>query len=92
MVIRSHMNLRWRKRSIPCLEKAALMRVREVKKLPVIRIPQQAAVTLTLSQTEIITRAQEAFDNAQKAQQDGDWAKYGEYLKELDKYLNMLSE
>ena len=46
----------------------------------------------SLSQTEIITRAQEAFDNAQKAQQDGDWAKYGEYLKELDKYLNMLSE
>ena len=46
----------------------------------------------SLSQTEIITRAQDAFDNAQKAQQDGDWAKYGEYLKELDKYLNMLSE
>ena len=45
----------------------------------------------TLSQTEIITRAQEAFDNAEQAQKDGDWAKYGEYLKELDKYLNMLS-
>ena len=46
----------------------------------------------TLSQTEIIAKAQEAFDNAQKAQKDGDWAKYGEYLNELDKYLNMLSE
>ena len=46
----------------------------------------------SLSQTEIVTKAQEAFDNAQKAQQDGDWAKYGEYLNELDKYLNMLSE
>lgn len=45
-----------------------------------------------LSQTEIVTKAQEAFDNAQKAQQNGDWAKYGEYLNELDKYLNMLSE
>lgn len=45
-----------------------------------------------LSQTEIIANAQEAFDNAQKAQQDGDWAKYGEYLNELDKYLTMLSE
>lgn len=46
----------------------------------------------SLSQTELVTKAQEAFDNAQQAQQDGDWAKYGEYLNELDKYLNMLSE
>ena len=46
----------------------------------------------SLSHTEIVSRAQEAFDNAQKAQKDGDWAKYGEYLKELEKYLNMLSE
>lgn len=45
----------------------------------------------SLSQSEIITKAQEAFDNAQQAQQDGDWAKYGEYLDELDKYLNMLN-
>lgn len=45
-----------------------------------------------LSQTEIITLAQEAFTNAQQAQQSGDWAKYGEYLRELEKYLNMLSE
>ena len=45
-----------------------------------------------LSQTEIIQRAQDAFDNAQNAQKNGDWAKYGEYLNELDKYLNMLSK
>ena len=45
-----------------------------------------------LSQTEIVNKAQEAFENAQQAQQDGDWAKYGEYLNELDKYLNMLSK
>ena len=45
-----------------------------------------------LSQTEIIAKAQEAFENAEKAQKDGDWAKYGEYLDELDKYLTMLSE
>lgn len=45
-----------------------------------------------LSQTEIIKRAQAAFDNAQNAQKNGDWAKYGEYLNELDKYLNMLSK
>ena len=46
----------------------------------------------TLSQTEIIKKAQEAFDDAQAAQKDGDWAEYGEYLKELDKYLNMLGK
>lgn len=45
-----------------------------------------------LSQTEIIKRAQEAFDKAEAAQKDGNWAKYGEYLKELDRYLNMLGE
>ena len=45
-----------------------------------------------LSQTEIIKRAQDAFDNAQNAQKNGDWAKYGEYLNELDKYLNMLNK
>ncbi len=45
-----------------------------------------------LSQSEIIEKAQEAFGNAEEAQKDGDWAKYGEYLNELEKYLNMLSE
>jgi len=45
-----------------------------------------------LSQTEIIKRAQEAFDKAEDAQKNGNWAKYGEYLNELDKYLNMLGE
>ncbi len=45
----------------------------------------------SLSQSEIITRAQEAFDKAQDAQQSGNWSKYGEYLNELDKYLNMLN-
>ena len=45
-----------------------------------------------MSQTEIISNAQEAFDNAQSAAQDGDWAGYGEYINELEQYLNMLSE
>lgn len=46
----------------------------------------------SLTQTEIVKKAQSAFDNAQKAQQDGDWAEYGEYLDELEKYLNMLGK
>lgn len=45
-----------------------------------------------LSQTEIIKKAQEAFDKAEDAQKNGNWAKYGEYLNDLDKYLNMLGE
>ncbi|NLD19405.1 MAG: UPF0182 family protein [Clostridiales bacterium] len=44
----------------------------------------------SLSQSEIVEKAQEAFNNAESAQKDGDWAKYGQYLSELQKYLNML--
>ena len=44
----------------------------------------------SLTQSEIIEKAQEAFNNAEAAQQDGDWAKYGKYLDELEKYLGML--
>ena len=46
----------------------------------------------SMSQTEIINSAQEAFANAEEAAQNGDWAKYGEYLNELERYLNMLGE
>lgn len=53
---------------------------------------EEGADEETLTQTEIIANAQEAFDKAQEAQKSGDWAKYGEYLDELEKYLNMLSE
>lgn len=53
---------------------------------------EEGTSTESLSQTEIVNLAQEAFTNAQQAQQSGDWAKYGEYLKELENYLNMLSQ
>ncbi len=46
----------------------------------------------TMSQAQVIANAQKAFENAQKASQDGDWAAYGQYLDELEQYLNMLSE
>lgn len=45
-----------------------------------------------LSDTELITLANEAFDNAQAAMQSGNWAKYGEYLTQLETYLNMLAQ
>ena len=46
----------------------------------------------TMSQAQVISNAQQAFANAQKASQEGDWAAYGQYLDELEQYLNMLSE
>ena len=44
-----------------------------------------------MSQSELIQKAVDTFEKAQEAQQDGDWAKYGEYLDELEKYLNKLA-
>ncbi|MDO5491546.1 MAG: UPF0182 family protein [Bacillota bacterium] len=46
----------------------------------------------SLSQTELIEAAQAAYDSAQDALKDGNWSKYGEYMKELDKYLNQLAK
>ncbi|MEG1068033.1 MAG: UPF0182 family protein [Anaerovoracaceae bacterium] len=42
------------------------------------------------SQTQLIQKAVEAYQNAQNAQQNGDWAKYGDYINQLEKYLNKL--
>ena len=39
----------------------------------------------------LIRRAVDAYNNAISAQQSGDWAAYGRYLKELEDYLNRLS-
>lgn len=43
-----------------------------------------------LSQSDLIEKANEAFNNAQEAQQDGDWAGYGRYMDELENYLSQL--
>lgn len=43
-----------------------------------------------MSQADIIKKAQEAYDKAVEAQQNGDWKAYGEYLKKLEGYLNKL--
>ncbi|MCR5481276.1 MAG: UPF0182 family protein [Clostridia bacterium] len=47
--------------------------------------------TGVLTQNELIFKASEAYNNAQSAQKSGDWAGYGRYLSELEKYLNLLS-
>ncbi|MBQ6621483.1 MAG: UPF0182 family protein [Mogibacterium sp.] len=43
-----------------------------------------------VSTAELIRKANEAYDNAVEAQRNGDWKKYGEYLAELEGYLNEL--
>lgn len=45
----------------------------------------------TMTQEELIAKAQEAFNNAQEAQQQGNWAAYGTYLDQLEDYLNQLA-
>lgn len=42
------------------------------------------------SQKDLIRKANEAYENAVNAQKGGNWKKYGEYLDELEKYLNQL--
>ena len=41
---------------------------------------------------ELIAAATKSYEEAIAAQEDGDWAAYGNHLKDLEKYLNLLSE
>ena len=45
-----------------------------------------------MSNAELIQAAQAAYDDAQAALQSGDWAKYGECMDDLEKYLNKLAK
>ena len=51
--------------------------------------PEIPTADLTLDQ--LIQLANQAFTDAQAAQQSGDWAAYGNYLKQLESYLQQLS-
>ena len=51
----------------------------------------QGGESSALSQDELIDKAVTALENAQNAQQSGDWAAYGEYLDELEDALNQLT-
>lgn len=58
-------------------------------------IPQVPSNNNTVVDTEIkekIKTAKELFDNAVEAQKNGDWAKYGEYIKSLQNVLNELNK
>lgn len=41
---------------------------------------------------KLIQKANEAYENAVNAQKSGNWKKYGDYLDELEKYLNQLED
>lgn len=45
-----------------------------------------------MDQSQLIAKANDLFENAQSAQKDGDWSKYGEYMEELQKVLQRLEE
>ena len=45
-----------------------------------------------LTTRELAALAAAAYENAQKARQQGDWSKYGKYLDELEGYLNELTK
>ncbi|MGN1333786.1 MAG: UPF0182 family protein [Anaerovoracaceae bacterium] len=45
-----------------------------------------------MSQAELIAAAAAAYENAVEAQKKGDWASYGKYMDELEKYLNKLAK
>jgi uncharacterized membrane protein (UPF0182 family) len=51
----------------------------------------ESDVPEAMTQAELIAKAQEAFKNAQEAQQQGNWAAYGTYLDQLEDYLNQLA-
>lgn len=42
------------------------------------------------SKSSLIKKAQDAYNKAMAAQQSGDWAAYGKYIKMLESYLNKL--
>lgn len=44
------------------------------------------------SKADLIQAAQAAYDQAQEALQNGDWAKYGECMDDLEKYLGKLAK
>lgn len=45
----------------------------------------------TGNKKDYIKKAQEAYENAINAQKEGDWAAYGKYMDQLEKYLDKLN-
>ncbi len=47
--------------------------------------------TENMSVREIAELVQDYYSKAQTAQRNGDWAQYGEYLDQMEEYLNKLT-
>lgn len=54
------------------------------------KAPAGGGSTAAPTQVELIQKAQESYDQAMKAQKEGDWASYGKYINELETYLKQL--
>jgi len=52
--------------------------------------PDGPPTTPDITQAQLISRAAAAFDNAIRAQRQGDWAAYGRYMEQLADYLSQL--
>ncbi|MGP1570353.1 MAG: UPF0182 family membrane protein, partial [Eubacteriales bacterium] len=53
---------------------------------------EKPKVATEMTQSELISKATEAYDLAQEALRNGDWAGYGEQMITLEKYLKLLAE
>lgn len=58
---------------------------------PVNPVTSDDGDVIGLNQDQLIERAQAAYDNAQDALKQGDWAAYGRYMDELETVLKALS-
>ena len=50
------------------------------------------AAPAEMSKDEMIQAAQAAYDEAQEALAEGNWAEYGKHMDELEKYLSKLAK
>lgn len=63
----------------------------ESEKTPEVSEPKPVPVYIEGSTEELIYKANQAFENSQAALKENDWAKYGEYMKELETILKQLN-
>ncbi|MCM8711349.1 UPF0182 family protein [Clostridium sp. SYSU_GA19001] len=56
------------------------------------QMPQTSSTNMDSNTKEKIKGAKEVFDKAIEAQKNGDWAKYGEYINNLQNILNELNK
>ena len=53
---------------------------------------EQPGTVVTDDVTELIRLANEAYESAQESQRAGDWAGYGQFMEQLQQYLQQLAQ